>query len=121
MVKKTQIEALNLIIKAFQKMKPHSFKISDFSPHLFWDTNKANLDFEKHRSQIVYQVLEYGEMKDWKMLQQIYNKETLKEITTELRHLDVVTLSFISHYLGIDKTEFRCYRNKQSSPSFWNS
>ncbi|MEX0812473.1 MAG: hypothetical protein WD048_09680 [Chitinophagales bacterium] len=102
-------------------MNNHPYKISDFSSHLFWDTNRDMLDFEKHKSQIIYQVLEYGEMKDWKMIQEIYDKDTLKEVTTNLRQLDVVTLSFIAHYLNIDKSEFRCYKNKQSNPNFWNS
>lgn len=102
-------------------MNKHSYKISDFSSHLFWDTNRNTLDFEKHKSQIIYQVLEFGEMKDWKMLQKIYTEETLKEVTTQLRQLDVVTLAFIGQYLEIDKSEFRCYKNKQSNLNFWNS
>jgi hypothetical protein len=97
------------------------YSILDFSPHLFWDVERDKLDFEKSKETIIYQVLEFGMMKDWKMLQDLYSKETLKEITLAFRQLDPVTLAFIANYLKIDKTEFRCYKNSQSEQSFWNS
>ena len=97
------------------------YSISDFSPHLFWDVDRDTLDFEKSKETIIYQVLEFGMMKDWKMLQDLYSKETMKEITLNLRQLDPVTLAFIANYLKIDKTEFRCSKNSQSEQNFWNS
>ena len=98
-----------------------SFEITDFSPHLFWDVDKSKLDFEKSKEQIVYQVVEYGLMKDWLLLQKIYKKEVLKEIVMNLRVLDKVTLAYLSHYFQVDKTQFRCFNNSQSAQSFWNS
>lgn len=95
--------------------------VDDFSPHLFWDTDKEKLDLEKSKEQIVYHVVEYGLMKDWKLLQKVYPKETLKEIVINLRSLDKVTLSYLAHYFKIDKTAFRCYKESQSRKSFWNS
>jgi hypothetical protein len=97
------------------------YSISDFSPHLFWEVNREELDFENSKETIIYQVIEFGMMKDWKMLQELYSNEILKEVTINLRQLDPVTLAFIAHYLKIDKTEFRCYKNSQSEQNFWNS
>ena len=51
------------------------YSISDFSPHLFWDVDRDTLDFEKSKETIIYQVLEFGMMKDWKMLQDLYSKD----------------------------------------------
>ena len=95
--------------------------IENFSPHLFWDMNKSNLDFEKSKSQIIYHVVEYGVMTDWLLVQKIYPKEEIKAVVTNLRTLDKVTLSYLAHFFQIDKTQFRCYTTSQSAQSFWNS
>lgn len=95
--------------------------ISEFSPHLFWDINKAELDFEIHSSQIIHQVVEYGLMEDWLLLQQIYTPEKIKETVINLRDIDKVTLNFLAIYYNIEKSAFRCYTQSQLSQNFWNS
>jgi hypothetical protein len=98
-----------------------NYTVDLFSPHLFWDVDKSLLDFNKSKAQIIGRVVEYGLMKDWKLLQEIYSKAEIKETVCELRSLDKVTLSFLAHFLKIDKTEFRCYTLSQSTENFWNS
>lgn len=95
--------------------------IFDFSPHLFWEVYKSKLDFEKNKEQIVYQVVEYGLMHDWLLLQKVYPPEKLKAIATSLRALDKKTLSYLAHHFNVEKTEFRCYTESQSPQNFWNS
>ncbi|TVR36871.1 MAG: hypothetical protein EA392_14190 [Cryomorphaceae bacterium] len=99
---------------------PANYTIHDFSKHLFWDTDRSTLDFDRSKAQIIQQVLEYGQLEDWKIVQAVYNKDTLREVTTNLRSLDDVTLAFIAAYLNLDKTAFRCYTKKQSAHDFWN-
>ncbi|MBM3455515.1 MAG: hypothetical protein FJX80_10250 [Bacteroidetes bacterium] len=95
--------------------------IENFSPHLFWDLNKSKLDFEKSKSQIIFQVVEYGLMSDWLLIQKIYSREEIKEVVTNLRNLDKVTFAYLAHFFQLDKTQFRCYTISQSAQSFWNS
>lgn len=95
--------------------------ITSFSKHLFWDVNKAELDFEKSKEFIIHRVLEYGLMEDWNIIKEIYGLETIKKTSLQFRELDDVTLAFLSAIFNIDKKEFRCYTNKTSMPSFWNS
>ncbi len=97
-----------------------SYSIENLSPHLFWDVDKTTLDFEKSKIQIVYKVLEYGLMSDWNIIKEIYGLETIKEISLELRTLDDVTLSYLSNLFKIDKSNFRCYKLKQSNQNFWS-
>ncbi len=104
----------------FALMK-ESVKIDDFSPYLFWDIDKSQLDLNTSKEQIIYKVVEYGMMKDWLLLQKIYPKEVIKEVVLNLRSLDKVTISYLSHFFKIDKTQFRCYKQSQSSQYFWNS
>jgi ribosomal protein S8 len=95
--------------------------INDFSPHLFWDVDLQELNFEKHKTHIIQKVLEYGLIKDWELLKRFYGMETIKEVSLNLRSLDAVTLSFLSAIFKINKTEFRCYKQSQLFPNLWNS
>ena len=95
--------------------------INDFSKHLFWDVDLDGFDFEKHKVHLINKVLEYGLLSDWDLLKLVYGLETIKEVSLNLRSLDVVTLSYLSALFNIDKTEFRCYKHKQLYPTYWNS
>ena len=97
-----------------------SISISDFSPHLFWDTDKQLLDLQTSKAQIIYQVVEFGMMKDWQLIQELYTAEEIKETVINLRTLDKVTLSFLSHFYQIEKSAFRCYTQSQSNQNFWD-
>jgi len=96
------------------------YSIRDFSPHLFWDTRREDLDFERSKAQIIGQVLQYGRMEDWHIVEAVYSKETIKEVVTQMRSMDPVSLSFIAHYLQLDLNNFRCYKPTQSTPDFRN-
>lgn len=98
-----------------------TYNISDLSSHLFWDVDKSALDFKKSKVQIIYKVLEFGLISDWKIIQEIYGLETIKNVSLELRTLDVVTLAFLSDLFKIEKTHFRCYKHSQSVQNSWNS
>lgn len=78
-------------------------------------------DFEKHKVHLINKVLEYGLLSDWDLLKLVYGLETIKEVSLNLRSLDVVTLSYLSALFNIDKTEFRCYKQKQLFSTYWNS
>ena len=95
--------------------------IDDFSPHLFWDVDLDGFDFDKHKTHLINKVLEYGMIKDWNLLKEVYGLETIKEVSLNLRSLDAVTLSYLSALFKIDKTEFRCYKHRQLYPNLWNS
>jgi hypothetical protein len=95
--------------------------LNDFSKHLFWDVDVSLFDIQKNREQLVFKVLEYGTIKDWKLLQQLFSLQEIQEISLNLRSLDVVTLSFLSSLFDIDKSEFRCYKSKQLVQNYWNS
>ena len=94
--------------------------ISQLSGHLFWDINKDNLDIAKSKKIIIQRVLEYGLMKDWKLLQQIYTIQEIEETATKIRDLDPKAASFISLICNTPVENFACYTSKQSMPQHWN-
>ena len=95
-------------------------QIQHFSKHLFWDADRTTLDFNKHKSYIVKQVLEYGVIKDWILIQKHYGIEQIAEVSMSLRELDKKALSFISFLSKKPLEEFRCYTYQQSIPQHWN-
>jgi hypothetical protein len=95
--------------------------IDDFSQHLFWDVDLRGFDFKKHKVHLIHKVLEYGLLKDWNLLKEMYGLDTIKEVSLNLRTLDAVTLAYLSAIFNIDKTEFRCYKHRQLFPNYWNS
>lgn len=95
--------------------------IDDFSQHLFWDVDLADFDFNQHKNFFIQRVLEYGKMKDWELVKELYGMEAIKTAALNARSLDAVTLSFVSTIFQIDKTEFRCYKHRQLFPNLWNS
>ena len=97
-----------------------TIQASDFSPHLFWDVDIEKIDLDRSRKLIVERVLEYGQMEDWKKLQEAYGLEEIKRLALTIRSLDEVTLSFLCTLFDLKKTDFRCYTHKQSTPNFWS-
>ncbi len=69
--------------------------INDFTKHLFWDVDLNGFDFEKHKSHLIHKVLEYGFIKDWKLLKELYGLESIKQVSLNIRSLDAVTLSTV--------------------------
>ncbi|NDV59354.1 hypothetical protein [Bacteroides sp. 519] len=91
-----------------------------FSSSLFWDTDLNDLDMQKHKSFIIGRVLNYGTWNDWKLIRNYYSEEVIKETVISLRDLFPQSLSFISAATHTPIEEFRCYKQKQSTPQHWN-
>ncbi len=97
-----------------------SYKILDFSPHLFWDVDKEKLNFNINKSQIIHQVLEYGLLQDWILISKIYGIATIAETAANFRQLEPKALSFIASLSGKSKKSFKCYSIKPLMPQHWN-
>lgn len=74
----------------------------------------------EHRSFILERVMNYGLLKDWNTIKKWYEKEEMKDIAVGMRTLDDFSIAFLSVVLDLDKENFRCYRDRQSHPSFWH-
>lgn len=94
--------------------------IDQLSDHIFWDINKNNLDIAKSKKTIIQRVLEYGILKDWKLLQQIYSIQEIEKVATKIRDLDPKSASFISLICNTPIEKFTCYTSRRSMPQHWN-
>jgi len=98
----------------------HKISINQFSNHLFWDVKRDQLDIDKNKEYIIWQVLEYGKLTDWKLIREYYGILQIAKIAMNFRTLDTKSLSFISLLSGIPKEKFKCYTFQQSVPPHWN-
>ncbi len=101
-------------------MIKQNLNIHNFSKHLFWDTNRSKLNIQKNKSYIIKQVLEYGLIEDWQIIQSSYGIDEIAETAKLYRELDKKALSFVSFLSQIPIEEFRCYNYQQSIPQHWN-
>lgn len=85
-----------------------------FTKAIFWDTNIDNLDAEKHALYIIERVLNYGRMEDWHQLKKLYSLEGILEKAQKIKDLHPRTLSFLSLYFDIPKSNFACYTQNRS-------
>lgn len=95
--------------------------IKKLSTHLFWDTPIENVDPAEHCGFIVERVMRYGRIEDWRMILRWYGVDGLKDVVVGLRDLDNVGISFLCLMLDLENEDFRCYRERQSQLSFWES
>ena len=95
--------------------------VSNLSKVLFWDMDMELVNMDACPSQIIQRVLEYGTWEDWRIIYSYYGLDRIVEVCRNLRSFDPIALSFISTISHTPKTEYRCYRTKQSAHTLWNS
>ncbi len=65
-----------------------------FSPALFWDIDKASLNFKKHRQFVIERVLKFGDSLDWQAIRQLYGLAAIKKVAQTSRDLDDKSRNF---------------------------
>ena len=95
--------------------------IGCLSRRMFWDTPIENIHWFDHRGFIIERVMRYGRFEDWELIKQWYGRDMMRETVVQLRDLDDISIAFLSLVLSLEKEDFRCYIEKQSRPSFWDS
>ena len=88
---------------------------SEFSAHLFWDTDRSLLDAEKSKSYIIKQVLEFGYDRDWGLLKSIYSLDEIKTAVMNMRTLEKKAIEFIACITRKNIKDYRCYSTAQSN------
>lgn len=94
--------------------------ILNLSPHIFWDVDVNTIDMDRNGVFVLQRVLQYGLLKDWLLLKSNLGVDRLKSYAIQIPTLDDVSISFLSNLLHIEKSEFRCYKNRQSNQNYWS-
>lgn len=96
------------------------YTIAGLSEHLFWDVDRASLDFERHKKLIITNCLMYGLWQDWVIIKHIYGLAIIAEVACTIRELDPKTMTFISTITGIPQEKFICYNTNPLNQKYWN-
>ncbi|MFZ5376357.1 MAG: DUF6922 domain-containing protein [Patescibacteria group bacterium] len=80
---------------------------------IFWSCDFSQLDKEKHREYIIHQVLQYGDLNDFKWLEKIYSLTKIKNtfVNRPRSTYQPQTFNFVKNYLlkisdSIDKENY---------------
>ena len=95
----------------------YSLKVSK---NLFWDIDLQQFDEDKNKRIIIERVFSMGEISDVKTIIQFYGIENIKKEIVNAGFLDNKTIYWVSEFLNIPKTEFKCFAKKQSLQTHWN-
>lgn len=93
--------------------------ISALSDHLFWDTPRERISWERNGKWLVARIVQYGRVEDWELLKEAYSISELGELAIAIRYLEPKALSFLSLVLEIPKEKFRCYRERSLNQGHW--
>jgi hypothetical protein len=83
--------------------------LTKFSKHIFWDVDISKTNPHEKRVFIIQRVSEYGLLKDWKLLVDIYGIKQIAEVAATIRTLDRRTASYIACMSDTDKNTYQCY------------
>lgn len=101
-------------------MNSADLKIFDFSPHLFWDIDANEIDFDNNKDIVIQRILQYGFFSDWSLIYKYYGLDVIVEVAKGLRDLDDKSIYFISSLSNTPLDAFLCYTMKQSTPRHWD-
>ena len=62
--------------------------------HLFWSVNSDDLDKEKHKKYIIHQVLQFGDLDDYRWLKTIYSEDEIKTVFVDQPRKTYLAKSF---------------------------
>ena len=96
-------------------MEKKAYHISDFSPHLFWDVDRATLDLEKHKRLIVERVVQRGSRQDLDRLLSYYGKDQVRDVLKQVAWLNEKDMAFVHVFFDIPFSEMKCYIKRQSA------
>ena len=87
-----------------------SSKISHFRKTLFWDVNPKKLDIEKSADFIIGRVLDFGNLKEWRLVEQLYGKEKIVKVAKDHVFTDPRSANFWALILSIPINQMKCTR-----------
>jgi hypothetical protein len=87
--------------------------------NLFWDVSPAELDVEKHASQIIERVVERGGLDAWRRVRRHYGDARMSKVVTGLRSLSPRNLRLCCVAFDLQPEDFRCYTAKPFPQAPW--
>ena len=87
-----------------------SSPINHFRKILFWDVNPKKLDIEKSADFIIGRVLDFGNLKEWRTIKQLYGEEKIRKVAKGHVFTDPRSANFWAIILSIPVNQMKCTR-----------
>jgi hypothetical protein len=97
------------------------FPHAKLNPHLLWEYDLSNFDFNKMRHIVIHRVVERGWPEDWYFILNRYGVEEVKTTIKNLTYLNDKDMIFVSHQFSIPLTSMKCYEKKLLANQHWIS
>ncbi|MDP2910600.1 MAG: hypothetical protein Q8N58_02340 [bacterium] len=75
---------------------------------LFWDVNFRDLDYQKDAFFIIERVLNYGDEKDYQIIEKVYGLPKIKNIAKKINYINKKNINFWSIIFNIPPDLFKC-------------
>ena len=87
--------------------------VQRLSAPCFWDIDRDAFDLDQYPAFIVSRVFEIGTLDDWRTLVSYYGLDRIVEVCKQMRHIDEVSLAFITTISNTNPADYRCCTTKQ--------
>ncbi|MCL2073011.1 MAG: hypothetical protein FWH18_03755 [Marinilabiliaceae bacterium] len=105
--------------KMDKNKKQSSIKKPYFHGRIFWDINLDKLDYDKSANFIIERVFERGDVEDIRQCRRYYNEEKVAEALLNAKFLMLKTIYLVSAVVGKPLEDFRCYKQRVSTPEHY--
>ena|SRR3989338_1878494 len=87
-----------------------STKLNILRKSLFWDVNPDKLDVGKSADFIIGRVLDFGNLKEWRTIKQLYGEEKIRKVAKGHVFTDPRSANFWALVLSIPTNQMKCTR-----------
>ena len=84
---------------------------------LLWDVEDKKLDFEKDAQFIIGRVLDFGNLKEWKIIEKFYGIEKIKKVAQNHIFFDRRSANFWAMVLNIPLENLKCTKKFSTETS----
>ncbi|MBL9150956.1 MAG: hypothetical protein JNK37_00640 [Verrucomicrobiales bacterium] len=88
--------------------------IDGLSRHVFWDTDPASIDPERHGDFVIVRVMDRGTLADVKAVWDYYGSERVRVALLRAPSLGTKTISFFANQFDLPREAFRAFRHRNA-------
>lgn len=85
--------------------------LARLSEHLFWDTDRSQVDADRHGEFIITRVMDRGMRADVETTWTYYGPDRIRDALIKAASLDKKTISFFANQFHLPREAFRAYRS----------
>lgn len=91
----------------------------DISPHLLWEYDLSQFDWDAMKVLVVQRVVQLGWPKDWEAMIKYYGYNGVREAIKRVPYLYPKDITYVCAVFDLQPEELLCYRNKQLTTAHW--